>query len=62
MTVRDLDAALKELGWRGSDLARRLQVHPNAVSKWRTGKVAVPGYAKAYLELASAVKLLTELV
>lgn len=58
MTIRELDAALKELGWRGADLARKLDVHPNAVSKWRTGKSPVPGYAAAYLKLALAVKRL----
>jgi hypothetical protein len=33
-------------------------VHPNTVSFWRTGKVPVPGYAKAYLDLALKVKRL----
>lgn len=60
MTNKDVEAALKALGWSWGELARRLGLHRNAVSKWRTGKVAVPGYAAAYLNLALKVKRLAE--
>ena len=44
---------LAELGWTQSELARRLDIHRNSVSKW---KGDAPGYALAYLELALAIK------
>ena len=40
---------LTKLGWNQADLARKLRVHPNTVSKWNEG---LPGYAEAYLDLA----------
>ena len=49
---RYLTTALRALGWRSKDLARRLEVSVGAVSSWRTGRRPVPGYAIAYLELA----------
>ncbi len=52
---RDLTAALQTLGWYGKDLARRLGTSPITVSSWRTGRRPVPGYALAYLELATGI-------
>ena len=52
---RDLTDALHALGWYGKDLARRLGTSPITVSSWRTGRRPVPGYALAYLELATGI-------
>ena len=46
--IVDLDGLLKEAGLTKAELARRLGISANAVSKWR-GKA--PVYAVAYLEL-----------
>ena len=48
--------ALGEIGWRGKELARRLEVAEVTVSAWKTGKRPDPGYALAYLRLALAVR------
>ncbi len=52
---RYLTTALRVLGWRGKDLARRLGTSPITVSSWRTGRRPVPGYAIAYLDLARGI-------
>ena len=44
-----LQQKLRKLGWNQADLARKLRVHPNTVSKWNE---ELPGYAEAYLDLA----------
>lgn len=51
MTIQELELALNALGWRGSDLARRLSIHSNSVSSWRTGRRPVPGYVREYLRV-----------
>jgi transcriptional regulator with XRE-family HTH domain len=52
----DLDASLSALGWTGRELCRRLGVHPNTVTKWRTGKAPVPAYAREYLRVMLLAK------
>lgn len=47
-----LNAALDELRWTDSGLARRLRVTPHTISSWRKGKTPLPDYAFSYLELA----------
>lgn len=39
-----------------SELARRIEVSPNTVSNWATGKTKVPGAVLAYLTLLVRVK------
>ena len=51
----DLDEALRTLSWSRAELARRLGVHRNTVSGWTE---LVPGYAVAYLGLATGIKRL----
>lgn len=56
----DLGAMLDVLGWSQAELARRVDVHPNTVSGWSTGRTNVPGPVRAYLELAVKAKGLLE--
>ena len=56
MADLDLEMSLVTLGWRGSDLARRLGVDGETVSRWKRGKVPVPGYAKEYLRVVLLAK------
>ena len=56
MVVFDLENELSEMGWTGSELARRLGVDPDTVSRWRRGRIPIPGYASAYLTLAVRAK------
>lgn len=49
---------LARLGWSRGELARRLDLHPNTVSRWSI----VPGYALAYLRLAVMVVAAAEMV
>lgn len=51
MTTNEFRAAMKALGLSQRDLAFRLGVALSTVSAWATGKVPVPKYASAYLEL-----------
>ena len=44
--ARDLDKALELLGWRRADLARRLGLSPESVSRWEV----LPEYVVAYLD------------
>jgi hypothetical protein len=44
------------LGWSQAELARRVDVHVNTVSKWMTGKSRVPGAVLAYVRLSIKVK------
>ena len=46
----DFETILARAGITKAELARRLGVTPNAVTKWNK-KIAVPRYALAYLEL-----------
>ncbi len=49
MTPTEFDAALAELGWKGTDFCHRAGLVPNTVWRWRKGLVAVPGWVPEYL-------------
>lgn len=53
-----LGPALAELKWSQADLAQKLSVHRNTVSGWMTGRLPLPGYAIAYLNLALSLERL----
>ncbi|MES2055794.1 MAG: helix-turn-helix transcriptional regulator [Pseudomonadota bacterium] len=42
---------LETLGWTGAELARRIHVTEETVSRWRNGKRKTPGLLTAYLRL-----------
>lgn len=44
----------------GAELARRVDVHPNTVSNWTSGKSDPPGAVIAYLELLIKVRALAQ--
>lgn len=48
MTKDEMKEILTTLGWSQAELARRIQVRPGSVSRWKT----VPGAVAAYLRLA----------
>ncbi|MFZ5783987.1 MAG: helix-turn-helix domain-containing protein [Pseudomonadota bacterium] len=52
----EFSAALKALGWSKAELARRLGIHPNSVSKW----ASPPQYAMAYLRQSLGIKDLAD--
>lgn len=56
MNGTDLRLALKELGWKGVELARRLNVSALTVSRWVTGSHPIPGPAVAYVEAMLKLK------
>lgn len=43
-------------GLSKASLGRKLDVHPNSISRWGSGQVEVPGPALAYLRLYVAVR------
>lgn len=45
-------AALKRLGWSHAELARRVDVHANTVSRWLAPGGQIPGPAIAYVALS----------
>jgi len=56
MTGDELKSFLKELGWRGSELARRVSASRNTVSRWVTGKTDIPGTVVAYVGIMLTLK------
>lgn len=52
MTADELKQALKALGWKQSELARRVEVGDTTVSRWAAGDPPVPGPVAAYLGMA----------
>jgi len=49
---------LSDLGWKGSDLARLLDVSESTVSHWMTGKHETPKAVLLYLDLRLKLKSL----
>lgn len=52
MTAEELKEALGTLGWKQSELARRVGVGDTTVSRWIGGDPSVPEPVAAYLGLA----------
>jgi hypothetical protein len=61
VTADELLAALSTLGWKRTDLKRRLGVHANTVTFWCHGRRSVPGYVEAYVGLALHVQRIERL-
>ena len=55
MTAEELREALRTLGWKQSDLARRVGVGDTTVSRWMAGDPPVPEPVTAYLGLAMEI-------
>lgn len=51
MNAEELKTSLRALGWKQTDLARRVEVAPTTVSRWIDGD-GVPGPVAAYLGIA----------
>lgn len=47
-------------GFNKAELARRVDVHPNTVTKWCDGTTRVPGAVVAYLGLYATLKRATD--
>jgi transcriptional regulator with XRE-family HTH domain len=58
--IEYLSDALTKLGWSQAGLASRVDVHPNTVSSWMTGRHEIPGSVLAYVLLAVRVKTLLD--
>lgn len=54
MQADELRECLKELGWKQSDLARRLEITEATVSRWANGE-PIPAYISQYLGLVRDV-------
>lgn len=54
----ELNAALRELGWSGVELGRRVGRGKPAISAYRTGRNKVDGPVAAYVHLALSIKRL----
>ena len=58
MTPEAFDAALIELGWKGTDFCTRAGLVPNTVWRWRKGAVPIPAWADEYLRAVLAIQRL----
>lgn len=58
MTADEFTSALALLGWKQSDLARRLDLDKNTPSRWASGRTPVPGWAGEYLRAMLAMQRL----
>lgn len=54
--VIQLLQTLEDIGWSQAKLARKLQIDPNTVSRWVTGRTPVPTWALEYLSALKAIK------
>lgn len=59
MDAKALKADLRTLGWSQSELAERIDTHPNTVSRWISDN-KVPGPVAAYVRLALQVHTLSK--
>ncbi len=60
MTVDELEQALRNLEWKGSDFCRKTGVSRATISRWVRGITEVPDWVPAYLAAMSAIKTLYE--
>lgn len=60
MEPDSLKAALAAMNWSQRELARRLDLDPDTVNRWATGRVPVPGYAVEYLRVMRLAKEITD--
>jgi transcriptional regulator with XRE-family HTH domain len=58
MTADEFTTALDVLGWKQSDLARRLDLDKNTPSRWANGRTPVPGWAGEYMRAMLALQRL----
>lgn len=56
MNATELKRRLAALRWSQKALAQRLSVDQDTVSRWCTGKTAVPGYVAEYLRVIDLAK------
>lgn len=62
MTPEQFTEALDRLGWNQAYFAELVGRHPNRISDWATGKVAVPKWAALILAWATIIQQLPERV
>lgn len=55
MNWREFEVKLRDLGWSQGEIAARLGLNRNTVSRWKQDD-EVPKYASAYLELALLIR------
>lgn len=55
MTPDELAQALKNLGWKQVDLARRTGIAPDTVSRWGRGVKPIAPWVRSYLGMATAL-------
>ena len=58
VTPEAFDAALLELGWKGTDFGDRTGLVPNTVWRWRSAAVPIPRWADEYLRAMLAIQRL----
>lgn len=58
MTPDEFKTALRAIGWKQSDFARRAGLNPGSVTRWVQGEVPIPEWAAHYLELLQRVDTL----
>lgn len=56
MTADELKIGLAALGWNQKDFAKRYTCDEDTVSRWCTGKTAVPGHVKEYIRVMLLAK------
>lgn len=58
MTPEAFDAALAELGWKGTEFCDRTGLVPNTVWRWRKALVPIPRWVPEYLRAVLAIRRL----
>lgn len=55
MTIEELEAALANLEWKGSDFCRKTGVSRATISRWVRGITEIPLWVPAYLSAMQAI-------
>ncbi len=53
MDAKEFRVIQAERGWSNVELARRVYLRPEPISRFRSGKAIIPGPLAAYLRLAT---------
>ena len=59
MTGEEFKAALRQLGWKQADIARKMDMHRNTVNIWAAS--GPPTWAAEYVQAMLAIKQLHEI-
>jgi transcriptional regulator with XRE-family HTH domain len=58
MEIQAFEDAVAALGWRYADFARRMEIEPSTIYRWRTGRTPIPRWVPEYLAMTLEIQRL----